>query len=123
MYYISVRAINGAELYSNANSSNGVFTNNITDNLIGKGLHSIKWFFHFNSDILVEKHGVNSVIATDSHNDKCIEIIFNGSLELNFIVKNDYVSPSYGIKKNAKTLVVSTKAYCPCSLSFQILLK
>lgn len=78
----------------------------ITDNFTGKGVRKLEWNFHFADGVEVKKIG-DKIEA--QKNGITIEIQIPQELAKNAVIRDDEISPSYGIKISAKTATMKLK--------------
>ena len=91
--------------------TNMVFT--IEDYISGFGKHNLQWYFHFNANIELLMVKNNIFEATDIISNQRIILCFHTNKKINCEVIDEHISPSYGIKQNAATLMISTQENCP----------
>lgn len=76
----------------------------ITDFVLKKGAHTAEWNFHFTPGIELQKNGTE-ILA--SKNGVKIKIELPLKLADGAEIREDEISPSYGIKQKAKTLTIN----------------
>lgn len=76
----------------------------LTDFFIGKGRHELEWNFHFAPDVMVSLSNHNTVIA--AKNGKTLTMELPAVLIKSAEIREDFVSPRYGVKEKAKVLTL-----------------
>lgn len=88
----------------------------IKDFFIGKGTHTLQWNFHFAPDIMVRQAHHDRMIT--EKNGKKMEMRLPKELTPYAVIRNDFVSPSYGIKEKATVLTFKKTFLLPHDTSF-----
>ncbi len=100
------------ELYKSLNSCE------IKDKISSEGQHFLSAYFHFAPGMQLNL--ANNLVEVRHPNLNGLTMAFDSKYELMFEVEQDHVSPSYGIKVDSYTLIVSTVFIDNCELSAKI---
>ncbi len=76
----------------------------ISDSFTEKGRHELEWNFHFAPDVMVNLSNHDKVIA--EKNGKKMEIRLPPELASFAEIREDFISPSYGVKQKAPVLAI-----------------
>lgn len=90
----------------------------IEDYILGHGECEIKVYFHINSGISIILGDSNVVLVSSMNDSLSLKMTCNADFRLSVI--DSYVSPSYGIKYEAQTLVLTARISSNCKIVTQI---
>jgi len=89
-----------------------------TDAFLGKGVHTLEWFFHFDAGIdFIFQHNTVLTICGDNKN---IELIFMPGESLELRKETSYISKSYGVKEMGYVLIATMVAPLPLEFNIEI---
>ncbi len=99
----------------------------ITDELMGQQSHSVEWFFHLGLDVIPELQGgdlmnllLRGLVLCSSRGDTLRFHLCEPLPGLTAELLDDWISPSYGVKKPSKTIRLHGRLPLPLRVQFAI---
>jgi hypothetical protein len=88
----------------------------VRDQLSGRGVHTLEWFFHFNAGIPIQVS--HDGIVTQCQEGANLFLHVSGDTKLHMRREEGWVSPSYGVKHEAHVVQYSYTGELPVSVLF-----